>query len=302
MDSSGACLIQILFFGGFICLGLAITYYNNKAIQDAWGRFAMNSGLILNPGSMFNTPRVSGDYKGFDYLLHTFSRGSGKSRTTYTGITMSFPKYVDRHLHLYQEGFLSKIGKAFGGQDIQIGNREFDEAFMIKSQTPGKVERILTHDLMRNMLNGRHLINMSVTGNGINYEHIGIIKDVANLTYVSEIMWMMANNICAMEGIATGHRELADVNYRDDKNYDMLAQNASSYNAPPSSYSSPSSYNASSSSPSFSESYNNQAQSDFTASAPASFSSPATGERSCVSCGASVPLANKYCINCGRLM
>lgn len=301
MDSSGACLIQLLFFGGFICLGLAITYYNNKAIQDAWSRFAMNSGLVMNLGGIFSTPRVSGNYKGFDYLLHTFSRGSGKSRTTYTGITMNFPKYIDCHLHVYQEGFLSKIGKALGGQDIQIGDREFDQVFMIKSQTPGKVDRILTPDLMRNMLNGRHLINMSVSGNGINYEKIGIIKDVANLTYISEIMWMMANNACIMEGIAVGNMELPDRNYRSEEDYDRPQQIASSYNSPSPSYNQPSSFITPSQS-SFSDTYNNQGQSNFTSAGSASFSSPGTGERTCVSCGASVPVANKYCINCGRLM
>ena len=299
MDSSGACLIQIIFFGGFICLGLAITYYNNKAIQEAWGRFAMNSGLIMNQGGMFSTPRVTGDYKGFDYLLYTFSKGSGKSRTTYTGITMNFPKYIDCHLHVYQEGFFSKIGKALGGQDIQIGNREFDDAFMIKSQTPGKVDRILTPDLMRNMLNGKHLINMSISGNGIHYEQVGIIKDVANLTYISEIMWMMANNACAMEGITVGQRELPDGNYRDGSNYDSPRQIASSYNSP--SYNLPSSFIPPSQS-SFVGAYSEQNQSDFTSAGSASFSSPGTGERSCVSCGASVPVENKYCINCGRLM
>jgi len=295
MDSSGACLIQILFFAGMIGIGLAVSYYNNKAIQDAWGRFAMNAGLILNQGGMFSTPRVSGDYRGFDYLLHTFSRGSGKSRTTYTGITMNFPKYVDCHLHVYQEGFLSKIGKALGGQDIQIGDREFDQAFMIKSQTPGKINGILTPDLMRNMLNGRHLINMSVSGNGIHYEHIGIIKDVANLTYVSEIMWMMANNICTLEGISQGR--LSDGNYRTDRSYDRPQQIASATPAP--SYNQPSSF-IPPQSPSFSGGY--QGQSDFISNEPTSFSTPGTGERSCVSCGASVPVANKYCINCGRLM
>ena len=133
---------------------------------------------------------------------------------------MNFPKYIDCHLNVYQESFLSKIGKAFGGQDIQIGDREFDEAFMIKSQTPAKIDRILTPELRRNMLNGKHLINITVTGQGISYETVGIIKDVANLTYVSEIMWIMANNACAMEGITSGQRELSDGNYGTDRNYD----------------------------------------------------------------------------------
>jgi hypothetical protein len=298
MDSSGACFIQIIFFAAIVGIAIAASYYNNKAIQEAWGRFAMNSGLILSQGGMFSSPRVTGDYKGFEYLLHTFSRGSGKSKTTYTGITMNFPKYIDCHLNVYQESFMSKIGKALGGQDIQIGDREFDEAFMIKSQTPEKIDKILTPDLRRNMLHGKHLINISVTGQGINYEKIGIIKDVANLTYVSEIMWFMANNACTMAGITPEQRELSDNNYGTDRNYDRPSQFDSSCKPQSSSYNQQS--------PSFMSSFskpdNNQAQSDFTGSEPASFSSPGTGERSCVSCGASVPVANKYCINCGRLM
>ena len=92
MDSSGACFIQLIFFAAIAGIAIAVSYYNNKAIQEAWGRFAMNSGLILSQSGMFSSPRVTGDYKGFDYILHSFSRGSGEKQNYLYWYYYEFPE------------------------------------------------------------------------------------------------------------------------------------------------------------------------------------------------------------------
>ena len=50
---------------------------------------------------------------------------------------------------IYCESIISKIGKALGMKDIQIGNPLFDEAFVIKARD----EMIL-----RNFLSSKHYI------------------------------------------------------------------------------------------------------------------------------------------------
>jgi len=339
MDSSGGmCLIQILFFGGFFALAFAINHYNMKSIQDSWGKFAASAGLYLTQGTFFSFPRVGGKYKGFDYSLFTFTRGSGKSKTTYTAIEMRLPHYENVcHFHIYPESFFSKIGKAIGSQDIQIGDTEFDGAFMIQSKTPDRVFDVLTPELRRHMLNGKHMINISLSGSTIYCEKVGIIKNLMDLEYISEVMLHVAKNVMEGKGIkATDRKQITDSAYvkqpavspsysqpsyqQPASSFSQNTYGSSSYQQPASSFSQNTYGSSSYQQPASpvpqntygSSSYQQPAspvpqntgfESDFTGSYQSSTSpAPSAGGRICASCSAMVPPDNAYCINCGRKM
>jgi len=252
-------------------------------------RFAEGANLIFTSESWFSKPRVYGNYKGFEYLLHIITQSCGKNTTFFTSIVINFPRYVDVDLYLYQENFATKIKKVFGAQDIQIGDREFDEAFMIKSQTPEKIKQILTPELKQKILYRRHMINLSVSGNEINFTNRGIIKDVGTLTFISDLIWEMTKNICEIEGISAQEKQIPDLSYQAPSkslpSYSPKTQENlwSNFTSPESDFTSIKS--------------ETESQTQRTR-----FGSSGTGEKICSSCNASVPENNRYCINCGRQM
>lgn len=47
-------------------------------------------------------------------------------------------------LAVAREGFLEKVGKTLGGEDVKVGDPQFDTAFIIKGVNPVRVLRVLT--------------------------------------------------------------------------------------------------------------------------------------------------------------
>lgn len=136
--------------------------------------FMKRVGLLLAPW------RIKGHDADEEVLIYTVSRGSGKSRTTYTVTEMSLHPKVGGFA-LSKEGFFSKMGKTLLGlQDIQLGDEEFDRKVMVKGTNPEAVKQALSSESLR-----RSIINafdaypgMSITDAKIAYERAGSLTKV----------------------------------------------------------------------------------------------------------------------------
>jgi hypothetical protein len=170
-----------------------------KQQADSWGRFASEAGLSLEPGGWFRAPTVSGAYRGFSVYLYTYSQGSGKSKTTYTSMVVYLPVPNRSHVRVTREGFLSKITKAFGAQDIQLGDPAFDAAYIIKSDTPEYVVDLLTPQIRGAMLGGGDVMNFTVSRGTVFYTQVGVQRDPGVLRYVLDVLAMVAGRIVEME-------------------------------------------------------------------------------------------------------
>ncbi len=130
----------------------ALAWYLNKRKREAWGSLANDLGLNMSGGGMFSRPEIGGLYEGHQARLYTYTTGSGKNRHTYTRIALYLREPLTLGLRVYKEGFLSKIGKAIGTQDVRTGDREFDDAVMIKGNDEVGVIDVLTPDVRAAML------------------------------------------------------------------------------------------------------------------------------------------------------
>ena len=270
--------VPVVFFGFIIFL---IAYSIHSFITGAdkkkvWEKFAGDYGLNITPGFLFSFPKITGTYKSFNYALQSVTEGDGDSSATYTVITFELPQPSKYTLYMYQEGFLSKIGKMLGSQDIQTGNREFDDAFMIKSDTPCMVPELLTSALQRKMLHGHYLINLSLSGNKLVNKTLGTITEEKDLLYLSELLWELAMNICG-EKISDSSYDIFPKPLKHDKfpvtlKSDIVNEKLQKKQEP---------------------------ESDFTGNITDSqiFSKE---EKRCPSCSCNSPAQNKYCIDCGR--
>lgn len=77
-----------------------------------------------------NYPKLQGLIKGKSFLLQMYAVRSGKTTIIYTTARLYCNAPVT--FRITREGFLSGIGKAFGMQDIEIGDPEIDDAYIIK--------------------------------------------------------------------------------------------------------------------------------------------------------------------------
>jgi hypothetical protein len=88
--------------------------------------------------------RVTGMRDDVAVVIYLETRGSGKSRTTYSIVEASFPRPLAFSMLIYRESAMAKFGKAvFGLKDIEVGSEQFDKAVRIKGSDPERIARLL---------------------------------------------------------------------------------------------------------------------------------------------------------------
>jgi hypothetical protein len=85
------------------------------------------------PRSVWKFPSITGYYRKrlVQIWMHTTRRG--RNKVTYTAIRAQCKKPPGFHMAIGREGILGKVAKAFGKQDIIIGDEEFDKMFLVRS-------------------------------------------------------------------------------------------------------------------------------------------------------------------------
>lgn len=81
---------------------------------------------------------VVGRHRGFELNLFPSSERASSSRgssTPYANVALFFPQSYALGLHVYEETFLSRVGKAiFFQQDVTLGNPQLDRLVMVKAK------------------------------------------------------------------------------------------------------------------------------------------------------------------------
>jgi hypothetical protein len=89
--------------------------------------------------------RLTGTRDEVAVAIYLESRGSGRSRTTYSIVEASFPRPLPFTLRVGRETTMTRFGKAvFGLHDIEVGSEQFDAAVRIKGSDPERISRLLS--------------------------------------------------------------------------------------------------------------------------------------------------------------
>ncbi|MCA8915004.1 MAG: hypothetical protein KDB90_06295 [Planctomycetes bacterium] len=177
--------------------------HNQKKIRENWAMFARKNGLQMQ-GSK-TRPTIQGWLGPVYITLNTIVRGSGKNRTTYTQYHATINAPMPAGIVLYKEGFFSKVGKVFGGQDVQIGDPVIDNAFIIKAQDLLGVHNLLGLAPVKKALLyvvTRHP-GLRVQDRQILIEHTGMTGDLGKIEGIFADMSYLAQTLDA------GYQELA---------------------------------------------------------------------------------------------
>lgn len=184
-----------------VIIGLVVWHATNarRRVSEQWTHFAHHTGLHITPGSFFVHPSVTGLYARFHVDLRTVTRGSGQNSSTYTVMTVYLPIQNGLIVSFYKEGFLSKLGKAIGTQDVQVGDHQFDEAFMIKSNSPPHVAHLLTAEIRQYALAMRDAMNVSLRTGQVQWEQLGTETDSQRLGNVLNMLVLIARQVLEIE-------------------------------------------------------------------------------------------------------
>ena len=167
----------------FIALGL----WSRQRQSEAWREFATQIGGEFTSGGLFRANKVQAQIEEQQILLDTYTVSSGDSSTTYTRIRAPFQNTEGFQFTISRTGLVSKIGKALGAQDIEIGDSSFDDDFTIQSNNESKVRTLFTNGRIRQLIQGQKSIRLSLKGNELHFQVQGVIRDVERLKSLFEL-------------------------------------------------------------------------------------------------------------------
>lgn len=136
-------LIFIIAMAGFI---ITAVRKRSRAVEEAWQGAAQRMKLDYTPKrGMTGKRRLEGDYRGYSVRVNTFTQNNGNnSGSSYTRYTLFMPS-LQLGLDLSQQHFLSRLTNTInGGQDLAIGDPDFDKAVIVKSAAPHATRGFLT--------------------------------------------------------------------------------------------------------------------------------------------------------------
>jgi hypothetical protein len=88
----------------------------------------------------------------FDRYIHYQVIGGQSFDTEFTRVRLEFRAPDNLRFRLTKQGFIDIIGKFFGCQDIEIGDKKFDQRFMIKGNDEVKIHLIFSNNDIKNLL------------------------------------------------------------------------------------------------------------------------------------------------------
>ena len=149
--------------------------------KEVWQQLAKEIKAEYIEGKGFKGAKVAYHHKSWTVYLDTYTVSDGQNSTIYTRMTAPFINLKGYHFKVYKEGLFSRIRKAFGMQDIEIGYESFDDKFIVKGNNEAFLKRLLHNSDIRRLIAGQKRIKLEIK----NAKNSSGSKDDANKDILS---------------------------------------------------------------------------------------------------------------------
>ncbi|PKN53998.1 MAG: hypothetical protein CVU56_28845 [Deltaproteobacteria bacterium HGW-Deltaproteobacteria-14] len=121
-----------------VAVVLAVGSHQSQAwIQAMTALARQHEGLEVVRGGVFKSASVTGTVDDVPVTVDTFTRSHGKSSTTYSRVAVEIE--LPAALRVGREGFGTSLTKVFMGDDIEVGDHDFDAALTLRGAEPATV-------------------------------------------------------------------------------------------------------------------------------------------------------------------
>jgi len=126
----------------------------NERKQNLFKDFADRKGLSHSSEKRFlhtlNT--IDGTLNNCHFQITEKIIGSGKNQQVMADVKF-YNSPINFDFRISKEHLLTKVGKKFGLQDIEIGNDEFDNLFLLKSESENQMRDLINYDIQIELRN-----------------------------------------------------------------------------------------------------------------------------------------------------
>jgi|GEM_PF-2391934 len=206
-------LLPLIIIPIFVLMFVGAIFFAIKSAKNMRQQFellAQKFGLEYIPpkGKIFKSkPQIHGSLFGKTVQIYTYTTGSGKNKQTYTKFSL-LPFDKGLIVRISKEGLFSKVSKAFGGQDIQIGDALLDKQYRFKCNRGNDLIQWIDYDIAE-MLKTVHKSlrgSILIINGELSYSQHGIISNEnarERFEKVMAILFAMSQNLDGIKIVET---------------------------------------------------------------------------------------------------
>jgi hypothetical protein len=168
--------------------------------DEVWRQLSQEIGADFGQGGFWKGNKVELHVKPWTITLDTFTVHTQHSHITYTRMRAPYVNPEGFRFTIYRKGVFSELGKLLGMQDIDVGDPDLDDAFIIKGNDESKVVTLLSDARIRQMIQAQPRFRLEVKDSEgwfgprfpadvdeLHFQVVGVIKDIALLKGLFEL-------------------------------------------------------------------------------------------------------------------
>ena len=178
--------------------------------DEVWRQLSQEIGLEFVEGGFWKGSKVQAHVGPWTMTLdtHTVSHRR-QSHVTYTRMRAPYVNPEGFRFTIYRKGLFSDLGKLLGMQDIEVGDPEFDEAFIIKGNDEVRVRDLFADPEIRSLIQAQPKIRLEVKDSEgwfgpefpedvdeLHFQVVGVIKDVERLKALFDLFAAVLDRLC----------------------------------------------------------------------------------------------------------
>ena len=173
--------------------------------DEVWRQLSEEIGAEFIEGGFWKGSKVQAHVGPWTVTLDINNDGESQS----TRIRAPYVNPEGFRFTIYRKGFFSNLGKLLGMQDIEVGDPEFDEAFIIKGNDEGKVSGLFANPKIRQMILAQPNIRLEVKDSEgwfgpkfpegvdeLHFQVLGVIKDLERLKTLFDLFAAVLDQLC----------------------------------------------------------------------------------------------------------
>jgi hypothetical protein len=178
--------------------------------SDVWARLAEEIGGTFTKGSWWNArDRVDVTVGAWQVTLNLYIVSTGKSTITYTQFRAPYVNADQFRFRVHRKSIFTPIGKLFGMQDVEIGDAEFDDAFVIKGNNEFKLKQLFSNQRLRDLLRVEKSVYFEVCDDEgwfrqrfpegvdeLRFRALGVLKDIDHLKRLFDLFAETLHTLC----------------------------------------------------------------------------------------------------------
>lgn len=142
-------------------------------LERSWRPLASARGWRFDPGAA--------TLSGNDFELQACLRPEGSG----THARMKFAQPLGIGLRVQQRGALAKVASFFGMQDVKVGEKRFDDRFIVQGRPEDRVRALLTPEVREHLFYiDTNAASMELTDDGVTMELGHLVTDAAQIEHV----------------------------------------------------------------------------------------------------------------------